>query len=365
MKNYLFTSEAVTEGHPDKVCDQIADTILDEALSQDPNSRMAVEATIKDDLILVYGEMNSTAKINFEDIAKNVLKKVGYNEDYNVIVKVGYQSKEISNAVTNHDIISAGDQGIMFGYACNDTDVLMPAAIYYANALAKKLHDVSCKSKILRPDGKTQVTVSYENGKFKDIKNIIISTQHIASVSQKEIENLIINDVIKKTIPSSIMNRDIIFLVNPSGSFIKGGSFGDSGTTGRKIVCDTYGGYSRVGGGCLSSKDPTKVDRSAAYYCRYVAKSIVANHLSSKCEIGVSYAIGQSQPISVFIDTFGTNNCPEDVIKDIVKKNFDFSVGNIINELQLSRPIYSKTANYGHFGNEQYPWEKVKKLCYQ
>lgn len=161
------------------------------------------------------------------------------------------------------------------------------------------------------------------------------------------------------------MNRDIIFLVNPSGSFIKGGSFGDSGTTGRKIVCDTYGGYSRVGGGCLSSKDPTKVDRSAAYYCRYVAKSIVANHLSSKCEIGVSYAIGQSQPISVFIDTFGTNNCPEDVIKDIVKKNFDFSVGNIINELQLSRPIYSKTANYGHFGNEQYPWEKVKKLCYQ
>lgn len=361
MENYLFTSEAVTEGHPDKICDRIADTILDEALSQDPNSKMAIEATIKDDLILIYGEMNSKAKIDFESIAKGVLKKIGYDEDYNVIVKVGLQSSEISNAVDQNEVIGAGDQGIMFGFACNDTNVLMPAAIFYANSLAKKLNEVSKVSNILKPDGKTQVTAVYENGLFKSISTIVISTQHTNKASQKEIRKLVIDEVIKPVIPEIYLNNTI-YLINPSGSFIKGGSFGDSGTTGRKIVCDTYGGYGRVGGGCLSSKDPTKVDRSAAYYCRYVAKSIVFNNLASKCEVAVSYAIGKAEPLSLTIDTFGTNKCSEEEIREIVKTHFDFNVTNIIDELDLRRPIYTNTANYGHFGNYEYPWEKTKNL---
>lgn len=362
MKNYFFTSEAVTEGHPDKICDKISDTILDVALSQDPNSKMAVEATIKDDLILIYGEMNTMANIDFEKIAKETLKDIGYNDDFTVYVKVGLQSQEISKAVVGNDSICAGDQGIMFGYACEDTDVLMPAAIYYANKLAKKLYEVSKNSVILRPDGKTQVTVEYINGIFKRISNIVVSVQHIDTATQDEIRSLVIKKVIEESIPKEYIDNNTTYLINPSGSFIKGGSFGDSGTTGRKIVCDSYGGYGKVGGGCFSSKDPSKVDRSAAYYCRYVAKSIVANKLASKCEIGVSFVIGKSQPISVFLDTFGTNNYPEETILKIIEDNFNFEVANIISELCLKRPIYSHTSNYGHFGNLEFPWEKIKKL---
>lgn len=362
MEELTFTSEAVTEGHPDKVCDLIADTILDEALRQDSNSRMAVEATIKDELIFIYGEMNSKAEIDFEKIAKNVLKKVGYDEEYSVITKVGLQSKEISNAVKSTVDMGAGDQGIMFGYACDDTEELMPAAIYYANLLAKKLHEVCEKSKILKPDGKTQVTVLYKNGVLSEITNIVVSTQHIEGVQQEEIKKLIMDEVIYKTIPMNLLTKNTVYLINPSGSFIKGGSFGDSGTTGRKIVCDSYGGYGRVGGGCFSSKDPSKVDRSAAYYCRYVAKAVVANHFASKCEIGVSYVIGKSDPLSLFVETFGTNSISKDKLLDIIHANFDFSVSNIIKELDLKKPIYANTSNYGHFGRMGLPWEEIKIL---
>lgn len=362
MKNYFFTSESVTEGHPDKICDKISDAILDEALKQDKNSNMAVEATIKDDLVLIYGEANTKAKINYKDIALRTIKKIGYTEHYSVLVKVSTQSEEIHNAVNKYDAIGAGDQGIMFGYACNETPEYMPVAICYANKLAKQLKKVSDKSEFLCPDGKTQVTVEYENGKFKRIDTIVVSAQHIKDVKYDELKQVIKNEVISPVVDQKFIDDKTKYLINPSGSFIKGGSFGDSGTTGRKIVCDTYGGVGRIGGGCLSSKDPTKVDRSAAYYCRYVAKNIVANNLADKCEIQVSYAIGNSEPVSLMIDTFGTGKCSDEKILDIVHSNFDFSVSNIINELDLRKPIYEETSCYGHFGRNEFPWEKIKVL---
>lgn len=363
MKNFLFTSESVTEGHPDKICDIIADSILDEALKVDSNSKMAVEVTIKNELVLVYGEANTRAKLDYIKIAKDTLKEIGYNETYDVIVKVTTQSTEINNAVLHDDgEIGAGDQGIMFGYACDDTENLMPAAIEYANMLAKRLSHVRKHSKILKPDGKTQVTVEYENNIIKRIDTIVISTQHIKEATQEEIYDLIMSEVVNAVIDKSLIDENTKFFINPSGSFILGGSFGDSGTTGRKIVCDTYGGMGKIGGGCLSSKDATKVDRSAAYYCRYVAKNIVGNKLASKCEIQVSYAIGKSKPISIYVDTFGTANIEETEIMSIIEKNFDFSVNNIIKELGLNKPIYKKTACYGHFGNQDYPWEKILDL---
>lgn len=362
MKEYLFTSEAVTEGHPDKVCDIISDTILDEALKQDKESKVAIETTIKDDFIFIYGEISSNAKIDFESIAKRTIKEIGYNENYEVFCKVSEQSEEINKAVNGGENQGAGDQGIMFGYACDETESLMPAAIYYANLLAKKLSMVSKRTNFLNPDGKTQVTAKYVNDVFVGITDIVVSAQHTVEINQETLRHFIIENVIKTTIPSNYITSETNYIVNPIGSFIKGGSFGDSGTTGRKIVCDTYGGYGRVGGGCLSSKDPSKVDRSAAYYCRYVAKSIVANGLARKCEIGVSYAIGQSKPISIYFNSFNTHTISEEQILDVIKNNFDFSVSNIINELKLKNPIYKETACYGHFGREFFPWEKIKKL---
>ena len=364
MKNYLFTSESVTEGHPDKICDKIADSILDEALRQDEYSNMAVEATIKENLILIYGEADTKAHIDYKSIALQTIKKIGYTENYDVIVKVSEQSKEIHKAVNKKNDIGAGDQGIMFGYACDETSELMPISIYYANKLAKQLKKISSNNSMLGPDGKTQVTVEYENDKFKRIDTIVISAQHSPNATMKEIKSIILNDVIKPIIDSKLVDKDTKFLINPSGSFVKGGSFGDSGTTGRKIVCDTYGGMGKIGGGCLSSKDPTKVDRSAAYYCRYVAKNIVANKIAKRFEIQVSYAIGRSEPISIMIDTFGTSEKKDDEILEIINNNFDFSVSNIITELDLRRPIYEETSCYGHFGNPKFPWEKIKKLNY-
>lgn len=363
MKDYFFTSESVVEGHPDKICDKIADSILDYALSKDKNSKMAVEASIKDNFILIFGEANTKCDIDYETIAKNVLKEAGYKENYEVLIKVNKQSSEINAAVTKKDgEIAAGDQGIMFGFACDETNELMPAPIYYAHKLALKLRDIHKKYDELGPDGKTQVTVRYIDNVVNSIDSIVISTQHSPNIELETIKQIIINEVINPTIPKSLITSDTKYLINPSGSFIVGGSFGDSGTTGRKIVCDTYGGYSRVGGGCLSSKDPSKVDRSAAYYCRYVAKNIVANGLAKKCEIGVSYAIGCVNPISIFIDTFGTSTLPEEQLEEIISKNFDFSVTNIINELDLCRPIYAETFCYGHFGRNIFPWEKIKEL---
>lgn len=360
---YIFTSESVTEGHPDKICDRIADSILDEALRTDVNSRMAVEATIKDDFILIYGEANTRSEIDYENIAREVMKNTGYTEQYNILVKVNNQSKEISNAVVHENgEIAAGDQGIMFGFACNDTETYMPTAIYYANKLAKRLNDVFKSSSILGPDGKTQVSVEYHDNKAVRIDTIVVSTQHSATTNLSDVTDLVMNEVIAKVIPSNLLDGKTKILINPSGSFILGGSFGDSGTTGRKIVCDTYGGMGRIGGGCFSSKDPSKVDRSAAYYCRYVAKNIVANGLADKCEIGVSYAIGKVDPVSIFVDTFNTSKLSNEKILEIILKNFNFNVTSIISELDLKKPIYASTACYGHFGRDEFSWENIKKL---
>lgn len=362
MKNYIFTSESVTEGHPDKICDKISDTILDEALMQDPNSHMAVECTIKDDFILIYGEANTKAIIDYEQIAKKVIKSIGYLEEYHVHVKVSNQSNEINLAVIDeYENINAGDQGIMFGYATDETDIYMPAPIYYANKLAKQLSVIQKQNQNLGPDGKTQVSVEYENDEIKRIDAIVVSTQHTKNITQDEIGEIIMNEVIKPCINENLLDENTKYFINPSGSFVVGGSFGDSGTTGRKIVCDTYGGMGRIGGGCLSSKDPSKVDRSAAYYCRYVAKNIVAKKYARKCEIQVSYAIGRSKPLSIYIDTLGTELVDLSKIYKYVNENFDFEVKNIINELDLKKPIYSQTSCYGHFGYSCYSWEKIKK----
>ena len=364
MKYYL-TSESVTEGHPDKICDKISDYILDEALRQDKNSKMAVEATIKDDLIFVYGEATTKAILDYSALAKKVLKDIGYEEEYNVLVKVNKQSIEINNAV-DKDKIMAGDQGIMFGYATNETKEYMPLPILLANKLAKRLTDVRKKDKnsILKPDGKTQVTIEYENDIPKRVDTIIIASQHKENIDKKELEKLIINEVINKVIPNNLLDKNTRILINTSGKFTIGGSFGDSGTTGRKIVVDTYGGIGKVGGGCLSSKDPSKVDRSAAYYARYVAKNIVAYNLADKCEIELAYAIGKEYPISIYINTFNTNKIEMDKIYEFVNNNFNFSVDNIIKELDLLNPIYYRLASYGHFGRTDLdlPWEKIKKI---
>jgi len=362
MKNYIFTSESVTEGHPDKICDYISDSILDEALKIDTSSRMAIEATIKDEIIFIYGECHTNAELDYENIAKKCMKEIGYNEEYKVIIKVGQQSLEIHDAVDKKDVIGAGDQGIMFGFACNETKAYMPAPIYYANLLAERLAYIQKQHLFLGPDGKTQVSVEYENDKVKRIDTIIISTQHVEGVKYSELKKILLNEVVYHVIPNELLDNETKYLINSSGSFIVGGSFGDSGTTGRKIICDTYGGVGRIGGGCLSSKDPSKVDRSAAYYCRYVAKNIVANKLAEKCEIQVSYAIGKPEPVSLYINTFNTNIISEEEIMKIIQNNFDFRVSNIINELDLQRPIYRKTACYGHFGREIFPWENTKKL---
>lgn len=365
MKDYIFTSESITEGHPDKICDSIADAILDEALRQDPYSNMAVEATIKDDFVLIYGEADTKAHIDYETIAKSVIRKIGYEEDYTVMVKVNKQSSEIHNAVNHQDAeIGAGDQGIMFGYACDESDEYMPAPIYYAHKLARQLTKVRRNNPLLRPDGKTQVSVEYKDGKMQRIDTIVVSIQHAPQATQEEIRELVMNEVILPSIEKEMIDENTNFLINPSGSFVVGGSFGDSGTTGRKIVCDTYGGMGRIGGGCFSSKDPTKVDRSAAYYCRYVAKNIVANELAQRCEVQVAYAIGKSEPVSLCVDTFGTGVKSDEELLAIIRKNFNFSVTNILKELDLRKPIYSKTSCYGHFGDPQFTWEKIKKLSY-
>lgn len=354
----FFTSESVTEGHPDKVCDKIADKILDEALMQDKDSKMAVEATIKDDLIFIYGEANTKAILDYEMIAKDVISDIGYNEEYNVIVKVSNQSKEISDKVSKKETC-AGDQGIMFGYACSDTEELMPLPIMLANKLAKSLADYR-KSGIdyLLPDGKTQVTVEYENDVPIRVDKVVVACQH-KDIDLEYIRKDIIENVILKVIDKKYIDSDTEFFVNSSGSFIVGGSFGDSGTTGRKIVVDTYGGMAPIGGGCFSSKDPSKVDRSAAYYARYVCKNVVAHNLASICQIQVSYVIGYEKPTSITVETFGTEKVPYEEIVDYINNNFDFRVQNIIDELDLKKPIYYELASYGHFGRNT-SWEKIK-----
>lgn len=359
---YYFTSESVTEGHPDKICDKISDKILDTALEKDKSSKMAVEATIKDELVLIYGEAKTKANLDYAQIAKDVLKDIGYMEEYEVLVKVGSQSSEINNSVEK-ERICAGDQGIMFGYATNETSELMPLPIMLANKLAKRLTEVrkNDKESFLKPDGKTSVTVLYENNKPIMVDTIIIAASHDEKVSKEVLEKYIIKHVINEVIPDEYITKDTKMLINTSGKFTISGSFGDSGTTGRKIICDSYGGMGRVGGGCFSSKDPSKVDRSGAYYARYVAKNIVYHKLADICEIQISYAIGMEKPISIYINTFNTNKVEMEEIYNYVNKNFDFSVQNIIDELDLLNIKYYDLAAYGHFGRNDYPWERIKE----
>lgn len=359
---FVFTSESVTDGHPDKVCDQISDAILDAALSQDRHSKMAVEATIKDNFVLIYGEANTKATLDYPQIAREVLNDIGYTEDFEFLVKVSGQSDDIYQAVAAN-IVSAGDQGIMFGYACDDTPNYMPLAITLAHELSRRLKELRETISWIKPDGKTQVSVAYDDQNHPlYVTNIVISTQHEAGISHQEIEETMINEVIKKVVDAKYINDQTTYTINPSGQFIIGGPYGDSGTTGRKIIVDSYGGMGRIGGGCFSSKDPSKVDRSAAYYLRYVAKSIVAAGLAKRCEIQISYAIGKSTPQSLYVNGYQTSEYSNEQLLKIVEHNFDFSVYNIITELDLLKPIYRQTSNFGHFSNSDLPWEKVKTL---
>lgn len=358
MKTY-FTSESVCKGHPDKVCDLISDAILDEALKKNPYCHNAVETTVKDNIVFIYGETDTP--VDYASIAKYVIKEIGYDYVPQIIVQVSNQSPQINSAVNKDDEVGAGDQGIIFGYACKETEQFMPLSIMLAHDIAKRLDNIDYPG--LLPDGKTQVTVSYEDGKLNKIETVLVSKQHTESTSKDILEAIIlsaISDSISEMGFVDYIDEDTKYIINPSGMFTIGGPEGDSGTTGRKIVVDTYGGHGRVGGGCFSSKDPTKVDRSAAYYARYVAKNIVAAGYADKCEVQVSYGIGITKPLSVFVECFGTNTVPMDYIVYYVNRNFNFSPSNIIKELDLRKPIYKDTACYGHFGNEDYPWEKIK-----
>ena len=370
MKNNLFTSESVTEGHPDKICDQISDAILDAYLAVDPDSRVACEVCASKKNVMIMGEITSKGKVNIEKIAREKIKEIGYDSDelgfngenINIILDISEQSPDIALGV---DKFGAGDQGMMFGYATNEIEgALMPAAIYYAHLLAKRLAEVRRKGiiKYLRPDGKSQVTVKYKDGKFVGIDTILISTQHDPSIANATIREDIIDEVIRKVIPKKYFDEDVKILVNPTGSFVIGGPIGDSGLTGRKIIVDTYGGAAPHGGGAFSGKDATKVDRSGAYYARYVAKNLVAAGLCDKCQIQVAYAIGVEEPVSINVNTFSTGKVDDEKILDIINKVFDFRPQNIIDELELKEPVFGDTAKYGHFGWDNYSWEKINKI---
>ena len=373
-KNYIFTSESVTEGHPDKVCDKVSDAILDEFLRGDPDSRVAVETLTTTGFVGVAGEVTSKASFDIEQLIRKTISEIGYNDpdlkfDSNsceVMVKLHSQSPDISQGVTANENKEqgAGDQGLMFGYASNETEELMPLPILLAQKLTKRLTDIRKSGQLswVRPDGKSQVSVSYENDKPTKLEAVVISTQHSPDISQEEITKQIIEHVIKP-ICNEFWNDDIKIHVNPTGKFEIGGPHGDAGLTGRKIIVDTYGGMGRHGGGAFSGKDPSKVDRSACYMCRYVAKNNVAAGLSDKCEVQVAYAIGVAKPISLMINTFGTNKISEDEIETLVNKHFDMRPAEIVKQLDLKRPIYQKTAAYGHFGRNEpeFTWENTDK----
>jgi len=360
----IITSESVNCGHPDKTCDIIADSFLDEALKQDKNCQMAVECAIKDDLLMIYGESTTTANIDYDGIAKRVLKDIGYKNDFEIIKKISCQSPNIAQAVKKSELC-ANDQGIMFGYATNENNAYMPYPILLAHRIMKVYDDYRRQnSDKYFADAKSQVSVEYEDNKALRVDTIVMSVSHVKGLEHAEILNDLKQNVIDKVLSeySQIKSDDVKYIINPSGDFYIWGSFSDSGCVGRKIVVDTYGGVSKVGGGCFSSKNATKVDRSGAYYARYVAKNIVANNLADKCEVELSYAIGLKEPVSVEVNTFGTEKVSKEELNNIVKNNFNFNVQNMIDELGLLNPIYSKTACYGHFGRDEFPWEKIKKL---
>ena len=377
----LFTSESVTEGHPDKLCDYISDSILDSFLEKDENSRVACETVAGKGEIFITGEITSKAEVDIEKVVRQAIKEVGYDNseidmDYRtckIIISLSKQSPDIALGVDKSletkkgegiESEGAGDQGLMFGFACDETKELMPLPISLAHRLAKRLSEVR-KQKIisyLRPDGKVQVTIEYNDGKPVRVDTIVISTQHDSDVNLDVLKKDIKDKVIKEIVPKELLDEKTKYYINPTGRFVIGGPLGDSGLTGRKIIVDTYGGYARHGGGAFSGKDATKVDRSAAYMARFLAKNIVANGYAKKCEIQFAYSIGVAKPVSIYIDTFGTNTIPEEEIVDKIKSKFDLTPRGIIEYLDLKKPIYRKTTNYGHFGKPELPWEKIVKL---
>ncbi len=383
-RSYIFSSESVGEGHPDKVCDTISDAILDACLAQDPHSRVACETYAKSNIVVVGGEITTKAKFDYNEIIRKAIREIGYVHDDDVFhadrvfinnivtaqspdIAQGVDAKKAEGKKTAEQ--GAGDQGLMFGYACDETPELMPAPIMFAHRLGRELTRLrkSGAAKWLRPDAKSQVSVEYIDGKPTRVVNVVISTQHAEGVKHKDIEKFCIERIIRKVIPAKFLTQQTEFLINPTGKFVTGGPQGDTGLTGRKIIVDTYGGMGRHGGGAFSGKDPTKVDRSAAYMGRYVAKNVVAAGLASRCEIQFAYAIGHPDPVSIHIDTFGTAMLPEEAIEIAVKKTFGFKPAEIISQLTLRRPIYSQTTNYGHFGKidnlEIITWEKTDKAA--
>lgn len=374
----LFTSESVTEGHPDKLCDYISDSVLDEYLKLDPNARVACETVAGKGQILVTGEISSKENVDIEKVVRNVIKEIGYDDenldiDYdscNVILNMSKQSPDIALGVDKsleekegENIISegAGDQGLMFGFACNETESYMPMPIYLAHKLSRRLADVRKDGILnyLRPDGKVQVTVEYDDNKPVRIDTVVVSAQHNEDVDLDVLRKDIKEKVIFAIIPNELLDENTKYFINPTGRFVIGGPLGDSGLTGRKIIVDTYGGYSRHGGGAFSGKDPTKVDRAASYMARFIAKNIVANGYADKCEVQLSYAIGVAKPVAVYLETFGTAKVPEEVVLKKIEEKFDLTPRGIINFLGLQKPIYRQTTNYGHFGKENLPWELV------
>lgn len=377
MKNYLFTSESVSEGHPDKVADLISDAILDEILKQDPLARVAAETMTSTNLVVLGGEITTTANVDYEKVVRDTLKFIGYdNIDYGidyqsceVQIKYGVQSPDIAQGVDGafDDPLDqgAGDQGLMFGFACSESEELMPLPIHLAHRLVEKQSSIRKQGTLnwLRPDAKSQVTLEYKNGKPERIDTVVLSTQHSPEISLEDLREAVIEEIIKPELPKSLIKGKINFLINPTGRFVIGGPQGDCGLTGRKIIVDTYGGAAPHGGGAFSGKDPTKVDRSAAYAARYVAKNIVSSGLAEKCLVQISYAIGVARPTSIMVDSFGTSKSPDDELSKIVMENFDLRPKGIVRMLDLLRPIYRKTAAYGHFGREgsEFSWEKVDK----
>ena len=382
----MFTSESVTEGHPDKICDQISDAVLDACLAQDPRSRVACETATKTGYVMLLGEITTKAQINFDDLVRKAILDIGYDDsskglDGNtcgVLVAIAKQSGDIAMGVDKAleaktgelsdaevEAIGAGDQGMMFGFACNETPTLMPMPIYLAHKLARRLSELRKDGtlKWLRPDGKSQVTVEYAYGKPKRIDTVLVSTQHAPEISQADIREQVIEHIILPSLPDGMVDNELKIFVNPTGGFVIGGPQGDAGVTGRKIIVDSYGGMGRHGGGAFSGKDPTKVDRSAAYAARYAAKNIVAAGLADRVEIQVAYAIGVAHPLSVNVETFGTGRIPDERIADLVNAHFDLRPGAIIRDLDLRVPIYQKTAAYGHFGRDdiEFPWERIDK----
>jgi S-adenosylmethionine synthetase len=373
----LFTSESVSMGHPDKVADQISDAILDAILREDPMSRVACETLVTTGLCVVAGEITTNARIDYAQVARNTLKRIGYTNDSfgingdtcAVMVTLDRQSPDISQGVSEgeglHKEQGAGDQGLMFGFACSETPVLMPFPIYYAHRLVEKLAELRQKGTLpwLRPDAKSQITVEYDGHKPVRVHTVLVSTQHAPEVTHETIKSEIIEKVIKATIPAQYLDAKTIYHINPTGRFVVGGPHGDCGLTGRKIIVDTYGGMGRHGGGAFSGKDPTKVDRSAAYAARWVAKNVVASGLAERCEVQVSYAIGIAKPLSIRVDTFGTGKIADSALTDAVEKVFDLRPAAIIKQFDLRRPIYEQTAYHGHFGREGFPWEKTDKVA--